>query len=93
MIATKRMGGSRTQVSRPENLETGALEGALRTATIAMALCVKFSSRATKPDRRFAAMGRDYSPIWTGASELDFLGCFTTMKAKRRTKQLIFNAK
>jgi len=31
LIATKRGGGSRTQVSRPANLETGALESALRT--------------------------------------------------------------
>ena len=38
-------------------------------------------------------MGRDYSPILSGASERNFLGCFTGMKAKRRTKCLILKAK
>ena len=38
-------------------------------------------------------MGRDYSPILSGASERNFLGCFTGMKAKRRTKCLKLKAK
>ena len=54
------MGGSRTQVSRPVSLETGAPEGALRTATIKrgqkkrltkVAPCALLIYQATKPDR------------------------------------------
>ncbi|ALE90896.1 hypothetical protein BOH74_01445 [Pseudomonas versuta] len=61
LVATKRVGGSRTQVSRPVHLETGAPEGALRTATIKrrpkksaslkVALMRQMTNRATKPDR------------------------------------------
>ena len=35
--------------------------------------------------------GRDYAPIWAGASERDFLGSFVTRKGMRRTKWLIFS--
>ena len=55
------MGGSRTQVSRPVHLETGAPESALRTATIKaeaekkrltkVAPCALLIYQATKPDR------------------------------------------
>ena len=36
-------------------------------------------------------MGRDYSPNGTGTSEWKFLGCFTGLKGKRRTKRLILS--
>ena len=58
-----------------------------------VAPCAECTRRATKPDRCFAAIGRDYSPSLSGARDRDFLGCFTGMKAKRRTKRLILKAK
>ena len=61
LIATKRMGGSRAQVSRPEYTENPAHhKGALRTATInaerkkaphAGGTLRRVLTRATKPDR------------------------------------------
>ena len=94
------MGGSHAQVSRPVMTETGAPHGrpahghhktqAKKKRLAEVAPCAVNLNRATKPDRCFAAMGRDYAPNGVGASERDFLGSVLGLKAKRRTKWLIF---
>ena len=97
------LGGSRTQVSRPEHPESGAPQGrpahghhktqAVKKRLAEVAPCAGLQIGLLNPTADFAAMGRDYSPILSGASERNFLGCFTGMKAKRRTKCLILKAK
>ena len=75
-------------------------KGALRTATIKRRpkknaslrwrLALSDRTGLLNPTAECAAMGRDYSPVLADASQRDFLGCFTTWKAKRRTNYLIF---
>ena len=94
------MGGSHAQVSRPVHSETGAPQGrpahghhktqAVKKRLAEVAPCAGLQIGLLNPTADFAAMGRDYSPIWAGASERDSLGSFTGLKAKRRTKVLIY---
>jgi len=78
--------------------ETGAPQGrpahghhktqAIKKRLAEVAPCAVNLNRATKPNRCFAAMGRDYAPDWTGASEREFLGSFIRMKGIGPTNRL-----
>ena len=95
-VATKRVGGSRTQVSRPVHPEPGAPQGrpahghhktqAVKKRLAEVAPCAGIQTGRLNPTADFAAIGRDYSPSLSGTRDREFLGCFTGMKAKRRTK-------
>ena len=102
MSLLNELGGSRTQVSRPVHPEPGAPLGrpahghhktqAVKKRLAEVAPCAGLQIGLLNPTADFAAMGRDYSPILAGASERDFLGSFTGMKANRRTKRLNLKA-
>jgi hypothetical protein len=97
LVATKRMGGSHAQVSRPVTRNPARHKGALRTATIKRRPRKSASRRWRLAPREHGRLnpaavlhGPRLFPKCSGTSKRKFLGCFSGLKGKRRTKWLIF---